>query len=105
LLQNDGLRFRPTISPFNFFSLKKTILMKKKLLFFLKSLQHVCPSCQTRWTRAKEIFQFKKKKNFQGTILEGGSYIENLKIERQPSKKYPTFIPIYFQLMISTRLD
>jgi len=39
----------------------------------------------------KRDFSVFTKKNFQGTILDGGSYIENLKIERQPSKKYPIF--------------
>ena len=67
-----GCFFRPTISSLRL--ILKKYFRKKSFIFSSKSLQHVCPSCQTMWTRAKEIFQFFKKiKTFKGTILGGGS--------------------------------
>jgi hypothetical protein len=68
--------------------------MKKKTFIFSSKVCNMCAHHVKRGGHVQKIFfsfQKKKKKNFQGTILEGGSYIENLKIERQPSKKYQIF--------------
>jgi hypothetical protein len=65
--------------------------MKKKLLFFPQKFATCVPIMSNEVDTCKRDFSVFTKKNFQGTILDGGSYIENLKIERQPSKKYPIF--------------
>ena len=65
--------------------------MKKKTFIFSSKVCNMCAHHVKRGGHVQKRFFSFEEKNFQGTILKGGSYIENLKIERQPSKKYQIF--------------